>query len=267
MRKTLLCLLLPFLGGPARADPRSPDEATFTNNLVNATALLYQMNEKGNFEMLCTATIFEMDAEVYRFLSAAHCVASDDETHNRVKINIGMRLYMNFDDDDTKEFLPAKIAAVGYQHRGDDFAVLEIPRARVDGPEGRSVPRPVIPLAPQPAMLNEDIVNLAGPVGLGKQLFRGHVSRPKLDRPVQVGDINWLNTMLLQLHVDGGSSGSAVVSWAQRSIVAVVVGLADGNSVAIPIARFKKFWELSKAGKYQWYRPDAQSEMELSQCD
>ncbi len=219
--------------------------------MVSATALLYGQMDDGTLKMFCTVTAFERNKNVYHFVTAAHCVSEDDVLHDRTSVAQN-NWYITFDEPTQKDFFPAKLVGVGYQHRGDDFAVLEVTLEK---------PVPIILLAANDPALGEDVSNIASPLGLGKQLFRGHVSMAKLDRPVIDGDINWRGTTLIQMSAGPGSSGSSVVSRAQKGIVAFLVGTIGArgsqNIVCIPVSKFRKFWTDVQAGKYKWYKDDA----------
>lgn len=228
----------------------------------SATALLYGQTDRGSYIMLCTATAYEKKGDVYHFVTAAHCVAEDDTEHKRVEV-APSRWFLSFEDDpDNTMFVGAKLLHAGYQHRGDDFAVLE---AKI------SHPVPVIPLAKDDPSLAEEFSNFASPGGLGKQLFRGHVSMEKLDRPLIQGEINWKGAVLLQAQAAGGSSGSAIVSMRQNGIIAFLVGMIGGNGtpnvVAIQVSKFKKFNEMNADGKYKWYKPDSDASSIDSDAD
>ncbi len=235
----------------ARADAPASGLNPLETDFYTATALLYGQTEDGSLRMLCTATAFERNKDVYHFVTAAHCVAEDDTAHDRVQVE-PTSWYLTFDDPDRKNFFPAKVLGVGYQHRGDDFAVLEV---KLD----KAVP--VIPISAKNAVMGEEVSNIASPLGLGKQLFRGHVSKANLDRPVVEGDINWKGATLLQMSSGPGSSGSAIVSRSQKAIVAFLVGSIGSrgspNIVAIPVSKFSKFWTEIKAKKYKWYKDDS----------
>ena len=228
------------------------EEQLKENILPKATAAFHLKTLSSDYLSNCTATIFEKDDKVYRLITAAHCVAKDDEVHKQVKV-ASAKWFINFDDEGTKLFAPAKVVAAGYQHRGDDFAVIEVEIKALKG-----YTPPLVPLANQPPKLWEPVINIAFTYGLGKQGYGGHISLPKLDTPIEDDnkDINWQEVMLLQLEVGGGSSGSAVVSLKQKGIIGVIVGIVKGKAIAIPIERFKKFWAMSKEGKYKWFKPE-----------
>lgn len=217
-------------------------------NAITATALLFAQDESGNLRMLCTATAFDRKGKIYKFVSAAHCVSEDDTVHERAAV-APLTYFITFDDPDKKNFFEAKVVAAGYMHRGDDFSVLEV---QLD------IDVPTVPLAAADPQLDEDVINVASPLGLGKQLFRGHVSMSMLKRPVIAEDINWKGAVLLQISVGPGSSGSAAVSKYQKGICAFIVGMIGRGSpivVAIPVSKFKKFWTEVQQGKYKYYKP------------
>lgn len=231
--------------------PMSLDQ--FEKNVYAAVALFYAQLEDGTFKQLCTATAFERSDKTYKFVTAAHCVAEDNVLHERVEV-VRVRFLTTFDEEGEKGIVPAKLLAVGYQHNGDDLAVFEVQLKKEI---------PIIPLAAKNAIRGERIVNVASPLGLGKQLFRGYVSSSKLDRPMisEKAGINWEGATLLDINVGPGSSGSAVVSPKQGGIVGILVGTIGSQSstfnvVAIPIEQFHKFWNAAKVGKYKWYRPE-----------
>src|SRR5579872_7349216 len=56
----------------AVAEPRTLIERAYA-----ATAILYSQTEDGGMRMRCTATAYEKSGDVYKFVSAAHCVGED----------------------------------------------------------------------------------------------------------------------------------------------------------------------------------------------
>ena len=153
---------------------------------------------------------------------------------------------MTFDNPDNKVFYPATVKAVGYQHRGDDFAVFEVKTAET---------WQIIELGDEKLETDGNaILNVASPLGIGKQTYRGTISSLDVDRPIIQGDINWRHSIALQIAADGGSSGSAIISEKQGKIVAFLVGTAGGAIViAIPVSKFKLFREAVDAGKYKYF--------------
>ena len=256
----LLVFLAPLLY--AQSVPSGPitlqkvESRTLIERAYAATAILYSQTEDGGMRMRCTATAYEKSGDVYKFVSAAHCVGEDDTEHERVEVD-KTRFFVTFDESGEKKFHTAKLIAAGYQHRGDDFSVFEV-TAKDSWP--------VIPLGDEKAeSIGADVVNVASPMGLGRQVFHGYLSSLFLDRPVVEGNINWTGTMLLQIAGGPGSSGSSIVSKKQEAIVAFLVGHAADNFVAMPVSRFKKFLAMVEAKKYKWYQPSAAEDSSTSQ--
>lgn len=233
----------------AQEPPNAPATLTdeqFIESVYTSTALLYSQNSQGSMEMRCTATVIEKTETGYLLVTAAHCVSRDNEQNHRAEPERGF-WFISFDNPGSKDFLAAKLVAVGYQHRGDDFALLSI---------DTDIKVPVVAIGEDAASHEgEAVLNVASPLGLGKQVFKGHVSSPKLDRPVDANDIHWTGAMLIAIvGVNGGSSGSAIICMKQRAICGNLVGTIGGSStVAIPVSKLKKFIGLVKAGTYRWY--------------
>jgi hypothetical protein len=234
----------------AAAPEPASDLVQLERKHYGATVLLYAQTAEGGYRMMCTATAFEKVGRRYHFATAAHCVSEDNTDHDRVDV-AKTSWFITFDEPGNKNMIEAKIVGVGYQHRGDDFAVLEAELTK---------DCPTMPLAGNDPTFGEEVVNIASPHALGKQLFLGHVSRETLDRPIVEESINWRGATLLQISGGPGSSGSSAVSQQQGGIIAFIVGTIGGhgspNIVSIPVSRFKKFWSEVKAGTYRWYKPD-----------
>jgi hypothetical protein len=227
------------------------EEVFIADTAFPATTLLYSENENGTLEMRCTATAFEKTGTGYRFVTAAHCAADDDEDKEVARPK-HTYFFITADTVGVKAFIPAKVVGAGYRHDGVDCSVLEVTTTAK------------FPLVPIGHDVNEStgaaVVNIASPLGLGRQVLRGSVSSPHLDRPVEVDDINWTGAMLLQLPgTAGGSSGSAVICLDQRAICGFVVGQIGGTAqVAIPVSRFSKFYSQLKDGKYTHFKAAAE---------
>ena len=222
----------------------TPKELTDRAKL--ATALLYSQDEAGGMRMHCTVTAFEKTKVGYKFVSAAHCIGNDDTQHEKVATYKNIPFYITFDQTKAKIFLSARVKAVGYQHRGDDFSVFEVETNET---------WPTIPIGDErKEEEGNPILNIASPLGLGRQVFHGSISKIELDRPIVEGDINWKGTVLIQMSgVNGGSSGSAIISEKQEAIVAFLVGTISGTTItAIPASRFVEFQKRVEEGKYRW---------------
>ena len=246
MRRIILTslLLTTILFSPVRAEGL-PD-STIAERAYAATAILYKQTASGGMDMACTATAFEKGSKGYLFVSASHCVAEDDKTHQKAVVS-SSPFYISFDQVKDKTFHWAEGVMAGYQGRGDDFAVLS-----VDTKEER----PTMPLGQAGQVkMGEEVLNVAAPVGLGRQLFFGRVSLVNMDRPVPSREINWKNAMLLQVDGGPGSSGSSVISLEHEAIICFIVGSVKGNPsvVSIPVSRFLSFRDAVRRRQYKWF--------------
>jgi len=218
-----------------------------------AVLLLYSQNAEGGMTMHCTATTFDKSTSSagYLLVSAAHCLGNDDTTKERAATGKNVPFFVTFDETaQIKKFYPVTVQWVGYQHRGEDFAVLEVHTDET---------WVMVPLGDEKTLKDgAPIINIASPLGLGKQVFRGSITNLFIDRPIVQGDINWRGAMFLDIPAGGGSSGSALISEKQEAIVGFLVGTVggDNNVVGIPVSRFKAVNEAVLAGKYKWYVPD-----------
>lgn len=216
--------------------------------LYPATALLYSQSNDGAMEMRCTATAIEKNDHGYIFVTAAHC-GCEDNVDDRTVSPEKTFFYVTADAKDEKKFDKAEVVGCGYRHKGDDFMLLQ---AAGD--------YKTVPLGQDPHLLDA-VVNVASPLGLGKQAFTGTVSADSLNRPVVDGDINWTGVVLLQMFgVNGGSSGSSVICLDQKAICAFVVGsIGETTMTAMPVSRLKKLRSSLAGGTYsQWVKdPDA----------
>jgi hypothetical protein len=221
-----------------------------SNTFYPATALLYGEDESGSLKMRCTATAIEKNDKGYVFVTAAHCgCIDDDEMHTTSPEKTFF--YITTDMEKEKTFIKADVIGCGYRTVGDDFMLLQV---------NTNKQLPTVNLGQDPVAL-EAIINVAAPLGLGKQVFLGSVSSATLDRPVVLDDINWSHAVLLQLFgVDGGSSGSAVVCLDQKAVCAFVVGSINKTTmVAIPVSRLIKLRSELAAGTYTHWVKDPDS--------
>lgn len=223
------------------------DKTYIEKTAFPATTLLYAQGDDGSLKMRCTATFIEKNSTGYVAVSAAHCACIDDENTHTVSPEKTF-FYITSDDTDNKDFIRAKPIGCGYRHAGDDFSLFQVTTAHNF---------PVVPLGADPTVM-EPIINVASPLGLGKQVFTGDVSSAILNRPVIQDDINWTHAVLLQLFgTDGGSSGSSVICADQRAICAFIVGTYDKTSiVALPVSRLVRLRKELAAGEYKHWVSD-----------
>jgi len=263
MRSFILAFLLSIV--TLTAVPVFADEAKDTKELglkaKTAVALLYSQDDSGGMHMHCTATAYEKfardekvadhDVKVqgYHFVTAAHCVGNDRKSKAKSADASRIPFFLTFDEVNApKVYYPAKPILIGYQSKGDDFSAFEVQTDKE---------WTVIPLGDEKkAKDGEKIVNVASPLGLGKQVFEGTISSLYIDRPVISGDINWKGAMFLQISAGPGSSGSSIISVEQKAIVGFLVGTVGGNNiVAIPVSRFKTVIQQVADGKYKYFKP------------
>lgn len=214
-----------------------------------ATVLLYSQDEHGSMNMRCTATAISQKDDTTEFVTAAHCACSDDTEHELAKPEAHY-FFITADAKDTKQFVRAKLEGCGYQHKGIDVALFSV----------KTKDYPLVGVGADPEAM-DTVVNVASPLGLGKQVFTGTVTSPMVDREIVAGDINWTRAVLVQIPgTDGGSSGSAIVCLQQKAICAFLVGTAnDTTMVAMPVSRMVKFREELGAGKYKYWKDDPDS--------
>lgn len=196
-------------------------------NIEESVAILYRQSADGGMVTLCTATAYEKkDGKTY-FLTAAHCLTEPGKDgENKV---IEDPVYLSRDEPDTKQYVRADIVEVGKQEKSYDYGLLK-----------SSLSVPVIPLGDErdePAHV--DVVNVAAPAGVGLVTFRGNIALKRIDRPLIVGDINWTGGMLADVIIEGGSSGSALVSKDSGKIIGLLVGHWGNLSIAVPVSRVK----------------------------
>ncbi len=245
--KVLLIAFLPVVASFAQTPPT--DDQYIEQVLYKATGLLYNQADDGAMHMRCTVTAIEKTQKGYIFVTAAHCVGSDDTEKEKVKPDKTYFFITTDSDGGSKDFMKAKLIGAGYQHESDDFALLEVETEQQF---------PLVAVGNDVSdHSGQPIVNVASPLGLGKQTFKGIVSSPKVSRPVVDGDINWTEAMAIQLFgANGGSSGSAIICLQQRAICGFLVGtIGATNTIAIQVSRFKVWRKAIGEGKYEYFKP------------
>lgn len=248
MKKFLALLATLTLALPSFAqEPTKTADATLqfvSNTLFPATVLLYSQDQSGGMKMRCTATAIEKTPTGYEFATAAHCGCKDNIQHKTVSPE-NTFFYITRDASKEKVYVKATIDGCGYRQNGDDLMLLSIETKETF---------PIVKLGKDPAVL-EQVVNVASPLGLGRQVFLGSVTSPVLDRPVIADNINWTGAVLLQMFgTAGGSSGSSAVCLDQQAICAFVVGvISDTTITAMPVSRLIHLREKLKAGTYKYW--------------
>lgn len=250
MKKLFAFFLLLFLSVlPVRAETR----AQYIQRVYNSVVLLYSQTESGGMNMHCTATAYRTLEEVdqakkispvrhgYRFASASHCVEGDTDDEQKAQ-----KYFITVDSTGPKTFIPATLVMAGNKNIGDDFSIFDVETdIKVD----------VIPLGDSSkAFIGESVIDVAGPLGLGKQFFQGYISETLIDRPpIDAGDVKWRNVMLVAIGGGGGSSGSAIVSDEQKAIIGFLVGHESSNIgfLCLPVSKFIEFENAVNKGTYK----------------
>jgi len=245
--KSFAIFFVLLIASLAAAQTSKTDVEYINDVLYPATTLLYSQDSEGGMRMRCTATAIEKNKTGYVFVTAAHCACEDDTDRHTVSPEKAF-FFITPDEQDSKTFLKAQAVGCGYRHKGDDFALFQVDTKAVF---------PIVALGKDPSVI-ESVVNIASPLGLGKQVFLGSVSAPALDRPVVEGDINWTGVVLLQMFgVNGGSSGSAVVCLDQHAICGFVVGsIGQTTMTAMPVSRLILVRDGIAKGTYKAWQPD-----------
>lgn len=201
---------------------------SFEKDLFNATALLASVDKDGNTRM-CTATAFEREGTKYRFLTVAHCVLKEGKP-------VEDSWLILFGDAKNDNIAIAKFLAVDAKIGGDGFAVFEA--------ELQNDSTLTIPLATREARLGEEVSSVSFPNIRPKHLFRGYVSRENQD--FEFFGKNFKDKIFFQLYGAPGSSGAAIISRKDGTILAIVQGGdgAEGSAAVtgMAISNFRKFW-------------------------
>lgn len=221
--------------------------------VMNAVVVLYGEMDDSSKHMFCTGTVFEHIGNKYRIVTAAHCVSDDDLLRSKAAA-MPLRWYVSFEGDkEDGSLLEVRLVGVGFQTNGDDFAVLELQSDKKF---------PVIPLSLTDPSVGEEFVNVASPMGLGKQLFYGQVSSDPLKVPIVNGTINWRENVLVQTQSGPGASGSSIIDRCTGKIIGILVGSiaypnrGTPNVVVVPVSRFRKFYDGIKNGSYKYFDKD-----------
>ena len=244
----LSALLLTLTLFCSAAKAQKSEVKTLIPHVYNSVAELFIETESGSMKMACTATAFERKTQSgtpvvykYRFVSAAHCVPGDSDSQQKQQ-----KFFISDDVRGEKTFTEAKLVEAGDKSKGDDFSLFEVESGNL---------YEFIPLGDNKKLeLDDSVISVAAPHGLGKQFFIGYVSQLNLDRPpIDAGIVQWTDLMQIEIGGGPGSSGSSIVSVDQGAIVGFLVGSAssDIGKLCVPVSKFKKFVELVDSGKYK----------------
>lgn len=198
--------------------------------IYDSVFAVYKQNQNGTLESECTATVFNKVNNKYSLLTAAHCVIDKDDIGFSYITKVP--LFVTLDESDEKAFIRAEIEKVGNARNGYDLAILSIETNKLF---------PVLKIGNE-TLENEGtpIINVAVPFGIGKTCFRGFIAKTRVNRPLANTEekLDWARTMLVQVPVFPGSSGSAIIC--NNAIIGVVVGLYNGLPITMPISRLSE---------------------------
>jgi Trypsin-like peptidase domain len=224
----VLSLISPLFGQQQTPAP-APNPAAFYSDVYSATVVIYRQMDNGGFNPVCTATSIAHVPDGYVFASASHC------------IDPGADYYVS-EGGQPVVLYPVSIVQRGNLLKGFDYAMLLVPTDHKF---------PLIQLGQDPSsLLGEPVVSVSAPLGMGKQVLRGFISSPHVDRPIPVHDQsgkamgNWSGGILIQMPgVNAASSGSAIICVQQQAICGIVVGVVSTplgqETVALPISRLE----------------------------
>lgn len=203
-----------------------------TADLEKSVALLFAQDEFGGQQMKCTATAVAREGNETIFLTAAHCVTTEDAETKKLAPT-REPLFLSTDELTKKVYVRAKIREIGVEKHGYDYAIISAP-----------LEMPTIPIGDErEENPHVALINIAAPRGIGKVLSFGHVAMRFIDRPLieTSSHIDWSGAMLVSVdEVAGGSSGSAMVSQETGKVIGVLVGTygsGSGLTIATPASR------------------------------
>lgn len=220
--------------------PVSASQESLEKQVYKAVTLLYSQDEAGGMHMHCTATAYKKTEKGYRFVTASHCVPGDSPEEQK-----DTKYFITSDAEGEKTYIKAELVAASDKTSGEDFAIFQVDTKTVFS---------VIPLGDNSKeILGARVIDIAGPLGLGKQYFEGYISNLKLDRPkLDAGEVQWKDVMLVVIASGPGSSGSSIVAVDQKAIVGFLVGGFGANigAIVVPVNDFKAFEAKVDAGTY-----------------
>ena len=262
----VLALASPLLSqepAPVFSKPNlNQSEQEFLKQAYDATVLVYMQSDGGDLLMTCTATAVLQNDKGYSFLTAGHCMQSDDLVY-----------YLSDDKQDPKTFFKVDKVACGFPARGADFCLMHVTT-------NQEFPVMAVGVSSE-SVAGEPAASVSSPLGLGKQTFRGFIAAPHLKRLLTLRDKGgkankdskvddktaaiigrWYDYTLFQMPgVNSASSGSALLCMDQRAICGVVVGIlateSGHESVALPINVVVERLEASKIAYRTAPKPEA----------
>jgi len=216
MRKLLLVLLL-FALATASAGDSVVDRARL------AAAIVTLDNRP-----ICTAAAFDRVKGGTLYMTAGHCFTK------RAYQAVGLSL-------DGQSVEEAFVLKAGDPSKGEDFGILLLPYAQSE------LRVPTLKLgSSQRLRLGARLFAITAPYGGPIQFASGELSRKATGEVGVVEDgLVWQDYMLVRMDVAPGASGSAVVSYEQKAVIGILVGIQRSGdlryTVVLPIEQFRDF--------------------------
>lgn len=242
LQLTVLVLMVSVLASCAgqlrqrRMEKFYENVAIVETNLSGAVVQVFAQQADGTTMPACPAIAFERDETgLYRFVTTAECVATDDETLEQAKLK-PLAWFVRVQTDKKLSFVSAKVTSVGYL--SDNFAVLE-------SNLGSDCTLKTVPIAQEDPKFGEDLTG-AVPVRNDVKLFRGYIVAKRLtpSRNVEFMEVNLDQPIAEKLPL------------LSRRTLGLAAFPAKGlPNDYLPASKFRIFWQASKSGKYRWYEP------------
>jgi len=243
---SLFCACTPHFAKVGASNAVSKEETLnavskyIVEDMESSTAEIVVIEKNGSV-MRCTAFAYKRSNYLYRFITAAHCVAKDDKKNKKVNI-FADKINLVIENKKTKivRTYPAKLIAAGYNGIDDDFAILE---ADLD----QHVP--ILSLSFGTPILKECVFSVGRKNKSNRNIFYGHVYKLYYARSGS------FIVRMLSGEVPNGTSGSAIVSCSSGKIMAIVVAATRKDpkqTIVFPITRFLKFEEKIKNETYKY---------------
>lgn len=224
--KALLLILALLL---ATLVPTASATGALETKALNSAGLLYG-HKDAETHFLCSTFTFDHQGNKYEIGTASHCVSDPD-------LPAGITFTIKFDENSKKEYAAKIIAVGGEDSPAGDVAVLEIQT------DDQLL---VTPLSDEEVQVGDQVLYAGAADALGKQLYYGTVSKPKLDLHQYEGGNGapggWNNVMLLQIAGGPGASGSGIISTKTGKIVGILVGYpgrGQGIIIAVRISQLR----------------------------
>ncbi len=193
---------------------------------------------------MCTTFTFAHEGNKYELGTASHCVSGD--------LPAGLQFGVVFDETSKKEY-PAKVVAVGgIDSEVGDAAVVEIETTDT---------LPVVPLSYEEVQAGDPTFYVGGADALGKQLYYGTVSAPKVNLPKTEGGVGapggWNDVLLTESAGGPGASGSGVRSAKTGNFIGILVGRPPQGEGIVIVVRIEQLRALYFNCKYGTKMPNS----------